>query len=363
MISNLWIGKRKFYWDRMAVLIDKTDSGGVKSLSREELREMAMLYRQIASDLSAVRQDRTAQTLESNLNLLLARAHNIVYSARKGSLGSVVRFLRDDYPILFRRLFPFTLVSLTVFLGGCLIGVLVSLVRPAFVNALLGPAMVQTIQRHQMWTHSVSSMAPQASSAILTNNLSVIFVAFAAGITAGLGTLFIIGWNGVLIGVIGTACHLGKMSLLLWSFVAPHGSARAAIDPDRRRRRAQVGLWPSVSRNVQPQILDRSGRSRIGPPDRRLNTVADHCRNAGGIFLAIGGADCPEVPGGGNPFLVARALAFLFVLLDREIPRPRHDPKRATNPSSLASPRSPFITYADFNIGSLCEEPDYVNWM
>ena len=224
MISNLWIGKRKFYWDRMAALIDKTDGGGVKSLSREELREMAMLYRQIASDLSAVRQDRTAQTLESNLNLLLARAHNIVYSARKGSLGAVVRFLRDDYPILFRRLFPFTLVSLTVFLAGCLIGVLVSLVRPAFVNALLGPAMVQTIQRHQMWTHSVSSMAPQASSAILTNNLSVIFVAFAAGITAGLGTLYIIGWNGVLIGVIGTACHLGKMSLLLWSFVAPHGS-------------------------------------------------------------------------------------------------------------------------------------------
>lgn len=224
MISNLWIEKRNVYWDRMAALIGKTGAGGVASLSREELREMAMLYRQIASDLSAVRQDGTARTLESKLNLLLARAHNIVYSGRKTSLDSVLRFLRDDYPLLFRRLLPFTLVSLAVFLGSGLLGVLISLVRPEFMHTLLGPAMVQTIQRHEMWTHSVSSMAPQASSAILTNNLSVIFGVFAAGITAGVGTLYLIALNGMLIGVIGTACHLGKMSVLLWSFVAPHGS-------------------------------------------------------------------------------------------------------------------------------------------
>jgi uncharacterized membrane protein SpoIIM required for sporulation len=224
MISNRWIEKRKVYWDRMAVLIDKTGHGGIKSLSRDELRETALLYRQIASDLSSARQDRTARTIESNLNLLLARAHNIVYSGGKNSFLSAFRFLRADYPRLFRKLLPFTLVSLAVFLGGALLGVLLTLARPEFMRNLLGPAMVQTIERHEMWTHSVASMAPQASSGILTNNLSVTFVTFAAGIMGGLGTLFLIGWNGVLIGVIATACHLGKMSVQLWSFVAPHGS-------------------------------------------------------------------------------------------------------------------------------------------
>ena len=36
----------------------------------------------------------------------------------------------------------------------------------------------------------------------MTNNLSVTFAAFAGGILGGLGTIYVIGWNGVLIGVV-----------------------------------------------------------------------------------------------------------------------------------------------------------------
>jgi uncharacterized membrane protein SpoIIM required for sporulation len=57
----------------------------------------------------------------------------------------------------------------------------------------------------------------------MTNNMSVAFMAFALGITAGLGTLYMLLFNGLLIGVIGMACHLSGMSLKLWEFVAPHG--------------------------------------------------------------------------------------------------------------------------------------------
>ena len=96
--------------------------------------------------------------------------------------------------------------------------------RPEFKRHFLGPVMTQTIERREMWTQSVNSMAPQASSAIMTNNLAVTFTVFAAGITAGLGTLYMIVWNGVLLGVIATACHQAHMSIKLWSFVAPHGS-------------------------------------------------------------------------------------------------------------------------------------------
>src|ERR1039458_1074517 len=63
-----------------------------------------------------------------------------------------------------------------------------------------------------------------ATSAIMTNTLSVSFVTFAAGITFGLGTFFYISFNGLRVGVIGAACHQYGMSKDLWSFVAPHGS-------------------------------------------------------------------------------------------------------------------------------------------
>jgi len=58
----------------------------------------------------------------------------------------------------------------------------------------------------------------------MTNNLSVCFIAFASGIVFGLGTLYSMFFNGLLIGVIGAACQQHGMSIDLWSFVAPHGS-------------------------------------------------------------------------------------------------------------------------------------------
>jgi uncharacterized membrane protein SpoIIM required for sporulation len=48
-------------------------------------------------------------------------------------------------------------------------------------------------------------------------------VAYASGIAAGLGTLYMMFYNGLLLGVIGAACWLNNMSDQLWSFVAPHG--------------------------------------------------------------------------------------------------------------------------------------------
>jgi uncharacterized membrane protein SpoIIM required for sporulation len=224
MITNRWIEKRKVYWDRMATLVGAVNGRGLRNLSDAELREMALLYRQIAGDLSAARQEGTARNVEVQLNQLLARAHEIVYSGEKKRFMDIWKFFREEYPRVFRKLLPFTTASLALFLGGALLGSLLTLARPQFERHLLGPSMIDTIERHEMWTHSVTSMAPQASSRIMTNNLSVTFATFAAGITAGLGTLYMIGWNGILLGVIGTACHQAKMSVKLWSFVAPHGS-------------------------------------------------------------------------------------------------------------------------------------------
>ena len=105
-----------------------------------------------------------------------------------------------------------------------MLGTLLTAAQPAFMEELLGPQMVATIRHREMWTESITSMAPAASSGIMTNNLSVTFATFALGITAGLGTMYMIGWNGVLLGVVAAACAHAQMSEKLWSFVVPHGA-------------------------------------------------------------------------------------------------------------------------------------------
>lgn len=224
MITNRWIDRRRPSWNRLSALLATANTHGLKALQADELREMAFLYRQIASDLSTLQMDSTAPTLTTFVNQLLAQSHNLVYSGRKTSVTRAAGFLWVEYPRLISRLRGFVQASLLLFIGGAALGSLLTLVRPEFMRHLLGPQMVATIVQHKMWTASLASMAPLASSSIMTNNLSVTFMTFAGGILAGLGTIYLIGWNGVMIGVVGTACAQAHMSANLWSFVAAHGS-------------------------------------------------------------------------------------------------------------------------------------------
>jgi uncharacterized membrane protein SpoIIM required for sporulation len=223
MISARWLGKRKPYWDRLEHLVSSTGRGNVRSLSHREIQELALLYRQAASDLSRVREDPTGGELARYLNQLLGRAHNLIYMGRRSGPAGILHFYRDEYPQVFREAFPDVFAAFILFVAGALGGFLLSLASPAFPRYLLGGKMIETIEHHRMWTQSIVTIKPLASSAIMTNNLIVCFTTFAMGITAGLGTVWMLVLNGLLFGVVNAACWNEGMLLSLWSFVAPHG--------------------------------------------------------------------------------------------------------------------------------------------
>ena len=223
MISTRWLDKRKRHWARLEQLLEHGTRRGLPSLGRSELQALGLLYRQIAADLATLREDRSSVHFARYLNQLLARAHNIIYSARKTSPSAIFSFFAVTYPRVVRHNLRFVEVAFAVFAVSALVGAALTFQDPDFKLSILGPQMVQTIEKREMWTHSIVGMKPLASSAIMTNNMSVGFMTFALGITAGLGTLYMLLFNGLLIGVIGMACHLSGISLELWGFVAPHG--------------------------------------------------------------------------------------------------------------------------------------------
>ena len=224
LVSNHWLHKRRPYWERLARLIAQADSSGLRGLSRAELEETALLYRQVAGDLSTLRRDPSARAYSEHVNQLLSRAHHIIYSTRRTSLLHLFRYMRDEYPAIFQRNMRYVLFALAVTLAGAALGTVLTLARPQFMRRMLGPQMVATIERHEMWTKSIVTVAPAASSGIMTHNLSVCFVSFAGGVIFGIGPLYSMFINGMLLGVLGVACQQHGMSLDLWSFVAPHGS-------------------------------------------------------------------------------------------------------------------------------------------
>jgi uncharacterized membrane protein SpoIIM required for sporulation len=223
MISVAWLKKRQPYWARLESLLGDIKQLGLHALGRDDLRELGLLYRQTATDLSAVRSDPSSVQQSRYLNQLLGRAHNAVYSGQKKTVSRVIQFFWNEYPVIFRRYLSYTAASTAIFALGALAGMFITLSSPDYMREFLGPQMVSTIEKHEMWTHSVVAAAPQESSFIMTNNMTVSFLTFAGGITAGLWTLFQLFFNGMLLGVIGVACAMNDMSIKLWSFVAPHG--------------------------------------------------------------------------------------------------------------------------------------------
>ncbi len=223
MISTRWLEKRKTHWARLELLVDRSTHGGISALDHRELQELGLLYRQTASDLATVREDVTSNQLAFYLNQLLGRAHNLIYMGHKQKISGIVRFYSQTYPQVFRETFRQTLLAFLIFAVTAVATWAVTIHDPTFAHRLLGPRMMDTIEKKEMWTQSIVTIKPLAASSIMTNNLSVSFATFAMGITAGIGTVWMMVVNGMLIGVIGAATWQAGMALQLWSFVAPHG--------------------------------------------------------------------------------------------------------------------------------------------
>jgi uncharacterized membrane protein SpoIIM required for sporulation len=224
MISNLWIDSRKNNWNRLDALVHQVENTGVKSLPPADLRDLGLLYRQAAADLSAIRADPSSRALAQYLNRLVSRAHNYVYSGPRVSIATIWQFFAHGYPRLVRRLSGYLLAATLISVLAGALGAIIVMVRPDFGVMFLGAQRVADLDHHKMWTENILSIKPQESSKIMTNNITVCFMTFAGGITAGLFTLYSLFNNGLMLGAIAVVCRQHHMALSLWSFVAAHGA-------------------------------------------------------------------------------------------------------------------------------------------
>jgi uncharacterized membrane protein SpoIIM required for sporulation len=219
-----WVQKREAHWARLEALVAACKGRHVGALSTSDLRELAQLYRQTAADLATAREDPSSRRLAAYLNQLLGRAHNLVYAGRRRERGGIVAFYTRTFPRAFRATWGYTAAAVAILAAGALAGAVLAATSPGFERFILGGEMLDTIERREMWTHSILPIKPLASAGITANNLSVSIITYASGILAGLGTFYIMAMNGLLLGVLGTVCHQAGMSVALWSFVAPHGT-------------------------------------------------------------------------------------------------------------------------------------------
>lgn len=231
MILQSFIQARQPNWVRLNELLTRIQSSRISKLKRAELKEFGQLYRTVSSDLACAQTHFPQSNVTRSLNELVARCHHHVYQARKISWRSLKEFYAVELPRIFRRNFGYFSVSAGLFFVMGMIGWLATITNEEVARVVLNQDIIDHIHQGQMWTKSFFDVVPSsvASSFIFTNNISVSLLAFALGITFGMGTAYILLMNGLMLGsVFGLCSQYGMMPDLL-GFITAHGIVEVSV--------------------------------------------------------------------------------------------------------------------------------------
>src|SRR5436190_2383637 len=97
-----FVAERQGDWTRLEQLLPRASGGNLRSLSADDLEEMARLYQLAASDLARVRRDFPGDRVVSYLNRLVSASYSAVYSTAGISWKDVIRWYAVGFPRLFR---------------------------------------------------------------------------------------------------------------------------------------------------------------------------------------------------------------------------------------------------------------------
>ncbi len=221
-----WIARRETNWKHLDKLLQQVERKGLKSISAKQLRELASLYRSISADLARAKTNQVGKILIQDLQQLTSRAYNQIYQgSRRQEWQEVREFLLWGFPALVQRTWIYSAIATAIFIGSGLVAWWYSWQDPAFLSLVVPEHLITKVRdENELWMGSIVGIEPLASTNIMLNNISVSFGAVAGGITAGIYTLYLMAFNGLLIGAVATLVGQNNLAYPFWAFVFPHGS-------------------------------------------------------------------------------------------------------------------------------------------
>jgi len=223
-----FIEARRPRWEQLETLLDKAEGRGLRALELEEARSLGKLYRAVSSDLLWVRARSGSADVSGYLNDLVGRAYAITYPGQRPRLADVWGFVARGFPALMRQEWRMYTASVLLFLAGMGFGYLGMLVDPDAAPYLvpdqhlsLDPVK-RAADEAAGQGMSVQDQA-QFTTFLFTHNIQVAFLAFALGITAGVGTALMLFFNGLMLGSLAQVYTAKGMAGWFWAWILPHG--------------------------------------------------------------------------------------------------------------------------------------------
>lgn len=223
---------------------------------------MAALYRKACEHLALARARSYPAYLLDRLEVLTSDAHQAIYRRREVGLGLLRRLIAIEFPRAVRRDAPFVLVSALVFGVPTLVLGFLVYHSPELLLSIVSAETALSFD--EMYSAAADSIGRERTADTdwtmfgyyIRNNISVAFQCFAAGLFAGVGSIFFLAYNGALGGAVAGYLTARGMGETFYSFVVTHAAFEltaivlagaaglkigwALIAPGRRTRTASL---------------------------------------------------------------------------------------------------------------------------
>jgi uncharacterized membrane protein SpoIIM required for sporulation len=228
MDLTTFLQKRRTDWRQLEAILVRVETNGPGSLDDDEAVSFGRLYRRAASDLNQAQTFVSGETTVRYLNDLVARAYLAIYGKDPARPWAAILWLFRVYPAVFRRHLPALGLATLLCFAGAAFGYLVSAFDPAAARAHLLPSDMPMIQPRGEGEEDPTPLQSTGDFAkfsgfLFTHNLQVSLIAFALGITFGVGTVWLMFSNGVLLGALGAVFAEAGQLRTFATGVLPHG--------------------------------------------------------------------------------------------------------------------------------------------
>lgn len=189
-------------------------------------------YRQLCNHYGLAQARHYSPALVDRLHNLVLRGHRQLYKKKTALIWTALSFLSRDFPQTVRRHHRAFWLAFLLFYGPAAAIGIAAYRNPALIYSIMDER--QVVQMESMYdpgNKKIGRAAKRDSETDLAmfghyilNNISIGFRTFAGGIIFGLGSIFLLVFNGVMIG--GVAGHLSHppFSTTFWPFVSGHGA-------------------------------------------------------------------------------------------------------------------------------------------
>lgn len=229
MKQSLFESRHQPQWQAFAQYLQQLEQGKVKA---SDMADFPHQYRRLCQHLALAQERGYSSYLVDPLQQLALHGHQQLYRHRSQLTANVLGFVLADFPRLVREQWRFVLIASLLFFGS-LIGIaLLVYLFPDLIYSIVSPQQVAEMQG--MYDPDASRLgrtAERASSEdwmmfgyYVMHNIGIAFQTFAAGLLFGLGSVFFLIFNGLVIGAVsGHLTEIGS-GQTFWSFVIGHGA-------------------------------------------------------------------------------------------------------------------------------------------